>query len=423
MFLEATAIFAKKIKFYNEKQEIKNYLLLLVLFYNGIFSTILSILGSSFLALFLLLLTKNFLTNWLFFLKIMLILNILMLLLNLLSKELNIPMKFMQGLFSLRNKFKSIWYFFGFVSISYIALIIVIIIFCNLFFNIFIHYDVPSDNAFIYSIIISIGITVAAFYSFPVKKGDRDINELIVSPLFIVLNIGIGFVISKENILNNVRAGHEEMVLYIFVMFLVAASIQIISYFRKIFEKIHDFKGYEDKIDVYADNARIRLETIKCNLKKSVEPFNQLIKNIKKEKSINKIILTAIMISLILVTGLFFPIGQELFRLEIINLDKTVSKSMINIVMIGVILFLAYKVFILLFLSIKGKVAFSFSERWEFLGGALFAFGMLILIVVNILPINLNPIIITFSGICIMVSITILGINTFTLWLLKNKDE
>ncbi|PGA36140.1 teichoic acid transporter, partial [Bacillus thuringiensis] len=76
-------------------------------FYNGIYSTFFSAIGSLSVAVVASLFTQNLYNNWFVFFIIFMILNSLMLFVNLSSKTLNVPMILMRLIFSLKNKFHS----------------------------------------------------------------------------------------------------------------------------------------------------------------------------------------------------------------------------------------------------------------------------------------------------------------------------
>ena len=59
-------------------------------------------------------------------------------------------------------------------------------------------FGIRGETAEVYSIVLSVGLAVAGAYSFPVEKDMRDFNELIISPVLIVSNIGISYVLAKK---------------------------------------------------------------------------------------------------------------------------------------------------------------------------------------------------------------------------------
>lgn len=425
LFLEISAIFAEKIKFYNEKGVMRNYELFIVLFYNGLFSTFFSAICSFFMALGLSPFTKNLYGNWYTFFKIVMVLNCLMLFVNLLSKNLNVPMIFMQVVNFLKSKFKSFRRFCFYLFSAYITVVVFVSILCHIFLQFFVKYGISSENAFIYSLIVSIGLTVAGFYSFPVKKDYRDINELLISPLFITVNISLGYVISKENILNNATQGHDDMVSKLLIMFLITASIQIITYFKKLFEKLHDLPDYEDEIHIYAKSAMEKLEFIKLYFGGIITKFNQVIeefKFIKKDKYFYFRSLAIIIFGLIIVMVVSYLHDKSLLHLSQKDLDKTVSGIIKYIGLFGLMLFLIVRFYTFLILALKGKKGIKKSKRWEYFGLALVVFGMLIPIIVSVIPYR-NSNINLVTGICLIVAAIIFWVTSFIEWLFISVER
>ncbi|EJR95851.1 teichoic acid transporter [Bacillus cereus group sp. N28] len=430
LFLEITAIFAGKIKIYNEKQ-IANYELIIILLYNGIFSTFFSAIGSFFVALALSLFTKNLYSDWYVFFKIFMILNCLLLFVNLSSKTLNVPMIFMRVIFSLKNKFHSVGFFLAYIIKLYIVVGISVSILCFVLLHSFAQYGVKDEYSFIYALILSVGLTIAGVYSFPVKKIDRDINELIVSPIFIVLNIGIGYITSKANILNNARQGHEDMAQYLLILFLIAAFVQVITYLKKLFEMLHQLSEYEKDINSYANKGKKRFVFLKGYFKGNLIKFDQVIKDFKSIKKAKHKFLLLISSSLIMALGtIYFSRGIEIginYLGEIIvlfKLDKFIVKILVYIILLGLFLFLSFKLYIFLVLAFKGKNVLKRSERWEYFSLALFIFGILMVIVANVFSIELSSNSFLVAGGCILVASTILsGVNLIEWLLRKRKTE
>lgn len=423
IFLEISAIFAEKIKFYNEKEVMKNYELFIVLFYNGLFSTFFSAICSFFMALGLAPFTQNLCNNWYAFFKIVMVLNCLMLFVNLLSRNLNVPMIFMQVVNFLRSKFKSFRRFFYYLFGVYIIVVVFVFILCSIFWRFFIEYGISNENAFIYSLIVSIGLTVAGFYSFPVKKDFRDINELLISPLFITINISLAYMISKENILNNAAQGHDDMVSNLLIMFLITASIQIITYLKKLFEKLHDLPDYENEIHIYAKSAMKKLEFIKLYFREIITQLNQIIeeyKLIKKDKYFYFRFIASIIFGLIIVMAVSYFNDKSLLHLSQKDLDKSVSGIIKYIVLFGLILFLIDRFFTFLILALKGKEGIKKSKRWEYFGLALFGLGMLIPIIVSVIPYR-NPHIILVAGLFLFVAAIIFRVTSFIEWLFSKR--
>ncbi|WP_369900857.1 teichoic acid transporter [Bacillus manliponensis] len=416
-FLELTAIYSEKIRVYNEERGWK-YQLFIALLYNGAFSVFLSVISSLFVSVILSIFTKRFDSSWYVSFKICLVLNGLMLFLNLSSKALNMPMLFLKAVFFIKDRFTTTSSFFKHIVVPYAVTGVSIYVMYYIILDFFNGFHINGEIAEIYSIILSVGLAVAGCYSFPVEKDIRDINELIISPILIIANIGIGYVISKENVINNLKLGHEKIASYIFILFLIAACLQVITYFKKLFEKLHDpdLSKYEKDITAYAGNGKEKMESIKKHVRFIIEEINRVVKEVeftKKDKGFYFHFLAWISISLIIVIGVNY-ISKIIF----IKFEKPIIVVLTYIVLFGLVIFLINKLGLFIYLAFIKREGVSKGKRWEYFGLACFIFSMLLSMITMLFSINLNFVIIVFF----VIAFTIFGITSFIGWLLK-KDE
>lgn len=420
VFLEVSAIFAEKIRAYNEER-VWRYQLIVALLYNGIFSVFLSIISSLFVSIALSLFTKSFYSSWYTSFKIFMVLNGLMLFLNLLSGKLNIPMIFLKAAFFIKDRFTTISSFVKYIVTPYVVTGVSIYIMYYIILNFLSGFGIKGEIANIYSIILSVGLAVAGCYSFPVEKDVRDINELIMSPVLIVANIGISYFISKENVLNNLKQGHEDVASYVFILFLIAACLQVITYFKKLFEKLHDpeLSKYEENISTYASNGKEKMKFIKGHIKSVIVEVNQVIKefkNVKKDKRFYLQFLAWISASLIIVIGGNYISGTILVKFE----RPIVVFLKYGFVFVFLIILIT-KLCGFLLLSLKGNRYLEKRKRWEYFGLACFTFGMLLGGVTILLSVKQNFIIVMVIAVCFIVASIIFGINSCVDWLLKKE--
>ncbi|QWG30989.1 teichoic acid transporter (plasmid) [Bacillus mycoides] len=431
LFLEITAMFAGKIKIYNEKK-IKNYELIIIQLYNAIFSIFFAIIGSFFVALAVSLFTKNLYSDWYVFFKIFMILNSLMILVNLSSKTLNVPMILMRLIFSLKDKFHSVKSFGLYIGKLYLIVICSIIILYLILLQFFTQYNVENEYSIIYALILSVALSVAGIYSFPVKKGDRDINELIVSPLYIVINIYIGYKTSKANILNNASQGNDDMVGNLLILFIITTFVQVITYLKKLFEMLHQLSEYEKDINNYASNGKKRFAFLKERFKETLIKFNQVVIDLKSIKNAKRKFLLLICFSLFIAIGTIYlsrviGIGVNYLGEAIVlfKLDKLISKILAYIILFGICLVMIFKLYDFLFLAFKRNKHTKEIKRWEYFSLALLLFGILIMLVMTLVTtvfsIELSSNTPLIAGGFMLASSTILWGIDLTKWLLRKR--
>ncbi|AIK35616.1 putative membrane protein (plasmid) [Bacillus pseudomycoides] len=431
LFLEITAMFAGKIKIYNEKQ-IKNYELIIIQLYNAIFSIFFAIIGSFFVALAVSLFTKNLYSDWYVFFKIFMILNSLMILVNLSSKILNVPMILMRLIFSLKDKFHSVKRFGLYIGKLYLIVICSIFILYLILLQFFTQYNVENEYSIIYALILSVALSVAGVYSFPVKKGDRDINELIVSPLYIVINIYIGYKTSKANILNNASQGNDDMTGNLLILFIITTFVQVITYLKKLFEMLHQLSEYEKEINNYASKGKKRFAFLKEGFKETLIKFNQVVIDFKSIKNAKHKFLLLICFSLFIAIGTIYlsrviGIGVNYLRETIVlyKLDKPISKILAYIILFGICLVMIFKLYNFLFLAFTRKKHTKGIKRWEYFSLALLLFGMLIMLVMTLVTtvfsIELSSNTALIAGGFMLASSTIFWGVDLTKWLFRKR--
>ncbi|MDZ3953331.1 teichoic acid transporter [Bacillus thuringiensis] len=429
LFLEFTAVIASKINTYN-KEQIGIRELFIMEFYNGIYSTFFSAIGSLSVAVVASLFTQNLYNNWFVFFIIFMILNSLMLFVNLSSKTLNVPMILMRLIFSLKNKFHSFKRLMFYIVKLYIAVWLSISSLYLILLHFFVQYNVPAEHSYIYALILSVGLSVAGVYSFPVKKSDRDINELLVSPVFIMFNIFLGYKTSKTNILNNASQGNTSMAGYLLTLFFIAAFVQVITYLKKLFEMLHQLPEYEKEINNYSNQGKERFVFLKEYFKESLMWVNQLIMDFKSKKNAKRKLLLLISFFLIMAIGAIYfskVIALGINYLEeiivLFKLENLISKIFVYIILLVFCLLLIYKLYICLFLALKRDTNLKRIERWEYFSLALFIFGILIVLGTTIFSIRSSSNSTLVAGGFIVASTIIFsGVDLIKKFLSKQKE-
>lgn len=431
VFLEITAMFASKIKIYNEKQT-KSIELFFLQFYNAIFGIFFAIIGSFFVALAVSLFTKNLRSDWYVFLIIFMILNSLMILVNLSSKTLNVPMILIQLIFSLKDKFHSVKRFGLYIFKLYLIVICSIVILYIILLHFFIQYNIGNEYCIIYAIILSVALSVAGVYSFPVKKSDRDINELIVSPLYVVMNIYIGYKISKANILNNASLGNNDMAGNLMILFIITTFVQVITYLKKLFEMLHQLPEYEEDINSYANKGKKRFEFLKGRFKETLIKTNQVVIDLKSLEDVKRKFLLLICFGFFMTIGTFLlskviGMGVNYLKETIVSfkLEKLISETLAYIIIFAICLIMIFKLYNFLFLAFTRKKQAKKIQRWEYFSLALFLFGILIMLVTSLVAtvfsIELSSNIPLISGGFLLASCTIWWGIDLTKWLLRKR--
>lgn len=421
--IELAAIYAGKINIYNEKR-IYKYQFVVMFIYNVICSLFLSLIGSIIASLISTLFTRDFLSSWYISFKTLLVLNGLMIVLNLGTKKLNIPMLFLKAVFYIKEKFTSMNSFIKYTVIPYTFTFLTLYYMYYIILDFLNGFGIRGETAEVYSIVLSVGLAVAGAYSFPVEKDVRDFNELIISPVLIVSNIGISYVLAKKNALNNLKQGQEDIASYVFILFLIAACLQVITYFKKLFEKLHDpeLSKYEEVIGVYAVNGNERIAAVKGYMKlmsvevrKVIKDFKGL-KEFKKDKYVYVYFFICITISVLLFIG-----GSYISEIIIVRFKKPISIICKYILLLLILVILYKKLRFYVLSMLKDEEGLSKREKWEYFGLALFIFGMLLFFITLLLSINLSYIIVTIIMFNFLISFFILWSLSIIKWLLRKE--
>ncbi|WP_305454372.1 teichoic acid transporter [Bacillus mycoides] len=420
---EIIAIYAEKINIYNEKRVWK-YQSILMIIYNIICSVFLSLIGSVMFSLILTIFTRDFLSSWHIAFKTLLVLNGLMIVLNLGTKKLNIPMLFLKAVFYIKEKFTSMNSFVRYTVIPYTFTILTLYYMYYIILDFLNGFGIRGETAEVYSIVLSVGLAVAGAYSFPVEKDVRDFNELIISPVLIVSNIGISYVLAKKNALNNLKQGQEDIASYVFILFLIAACLQVITYFKKLFEKLHDseLSKYEEVIGDYAVNGNERIAAVKGYMQlmsvevgKVIKDFKGL-KEFKKDKYVYFYFFICFTISVLLFIG-----GSYISETIIVRFKKPISMVCKYILLLLILVVLYKKLSFYVLSMLKDEEGLSKRKKWEYFGLAFFIFGMLLFFIMILLSINLSYIIVTIIMFIFLISMFILGILSIINWLLRKE--
>lgn len=423
VLFEIIAIYAEKINIYNEKQ-IWKYQYILMVIYNIVCSVLLSLIGSVMASLILALFTREFLSSWHISFKTLLMLNDLMIVLNLGTEKLNIPMLFLKAVFYIKEKFTSMNSFIKYTVIPYTFTFLTLYYMYYIILDFLNGFGIRGETAEVYSIVLSVGLAVAGAYSFPVEKDVRDFNELIISPVLIVSNIGISYVLAKKNALNNLKQGQEDIASYVFILFLIAAFLQVITYFKKLFEKLHDpeLSKYEEVIGVYAVNGNERIAAVKGYMKLMSVEIGKVIKDLKglkefkKDKYVYFYFFICITISVLLFIG-----GSYISETIIVRFKKPISIICKYILLLLILVVLYKKLRFYVLSMLKDEEGLSKREKWEYFGLAFFIFGMLLFFITLLLSINLSYIIVTIIMFNFLISFFILGSLSIINWLLRKE--
>ncbi|HDR6275725.1 MULTISPECIES: teichoic acid transporter [Bacillus cereus group] len=423
VLFEIIAIYAEKINIYNEKQ-IWKYQYILMVIYNIVCSVLLSLIGSVMASLILALFTRDFLSSWHISFKTLLMLNGLMIVLNLGTEKLNIPMLFLKAVFYIKEKFTSMNSFIKYTVIPYTFTFLTLYYMYYIILDFLNGFGIRGETAEVYSIVLSVGLAVAGAYSFPVEKDVRDFNELIISPVLIVSNIGISYVLAKKNALNNLKQGQEDIASYVFILFLIAAFLQVITYFKKLFEKLHDpeLSKYEEVIGVYAVNGNERIAAVKGYMKLMSVEIGKVIKDLKglkefkKDKYVYFYFFICITISVLLFIG-----GSYISETIIVRFKKPISIICKYILLLLILVVLYKKLRFYVLSMLKDEEGLSKREKWEYFGLAFFIFGMLLFFITLLLSINLSYIIVTIIMFNFLISFFILGSLSIINWLLRKE--
>ncbi|OIS70952.1 hypothetical protein A4A36_10835 [Bacillus subtilis] len=249
----------------------KNYSRLVVIICNLLFSAFISLFPSSLISFIISMFNNQFLIEFKTYYFLSMMIFILMILVNLFAEQINIPMILLRVTFYIKLKYKS-------ATKTYVIALVTTLILCglgkqlfNILFSALNRYGVQEEIAGIMSIILAIGITISGYYTFPTNKQVRDINELLLSPFFIIISIGMSYVVSERNMITNFVEGNREISAYILTVFMLTAINQIVNYLKKLFEKMHESPENKETIDLYTSSAWSKYVSRRKQFKKQLE--------------------------------------------------------------------------------------------------------------------------------------------------------
>lgn len=418
------ALLAKIIDGFISKDE-KNYKMVFALMLNIFFSAIISALLSLVIAIILTIYDYNFSAEFLSYFFLFFILFILMIGTNLFANQINIPMIFSMLIFYLKDNFKSVTFIYWKI-ITYVFLLMGSTMgLFKIFSGIFIRYNVSDDISVLGSIILAIGITVAGFYAFPISKKNRDMNELLLSPIFILITIVSSYLVNEKNIIKNFEEGNIETSTYLMLIFVLATVTQIITYFKKLFEKLHDLAKYKKDIILQAESAE---ELIKLRWRKMDEAMRfflvvltELIYFLKENIKNKTIYLWLIVTAFVLYFCKYMinhPISSSKFSLpEPMN---RIASMVIALIIIFFIMLKASLIFVSSFKTdFNGK-----KMRFDYLSIAIMCLAILFLVFSNYIPI-ISSFFEQLAMIAFGIGAIILLIYSIVEWLYKTqyKDD
>lgn len=420
ILLQFSALLAEKINKDTNPSSL-NYKSLLVFLYNSIFgvfiSAVLSLCTAFLISPFTGILVNNFRT---FFLILMVITGV-MLITNLPTNQLNLPMLFLRVIFFIKFKIKSIMVFILVrVFISVFAIYISVYFLHSIIIKFLSQYGVQGEYISMYAYISSAALIVAGYYAFPVEKHERDLNELVLSPILIILNIRFSYQISKTNILHNLESGNVDIAAQLLIIFAIATFLQFVAYLKKLFEKIHDLPEYSRRTYFYAYLARKRISFGINQIKYLISQIIKLIKELKSIKKDRNFYLKLITSTCLTVGTWFMIIPLSRVKLPGLKLSKSVEIYLSYIIISAFIIFMTYRVYCLLILSLKGREHFERRTRWELFGIAITIFGVLITMIIALLSIELK-FFIYLASLFIIIGAFIVSVSSLIRWLFTKR--
>ncbi|MEC1624620.1 hypothetical protein [Bacillus mojavensis] len=346
-------------KFIDRLMKKENYSRLVVIICNLLFSAFISLFPSILISFIISMFNHQFLLEFKTYYFLSMMIFILMILANLFAEQINIPMILLRITFYIKLKYKS-------ATKTYVIALVTTLILCglgqqlfNILFSALNRYGVQEEIAGIISIILAIGITISGYYTFPTNKQVRDTNELLLSPFFIIISIGMSYVVSERNMITNFAEGNREISAYILAVFMLTAINQIINYLKKLFEKMHESPENENKetIDLYTSSAwskyvsrRKQFEKQLGILKVNIIKLCTFIKTNYKNKRFY--IKTTVIMAFFIVSYLI------LLKVDIFLSDFKIPEYIMNflflLLIIGVFLYILFKMICLTIFKLRG---------------------------------------------------------------------
>ncbi|UTL72678.1 hypothetical protein [Bacillus halotolerans] len=346
-------------KFIDRLMKKENYSRLVVIICNLLFSAFISLFPSILISFIISMFNHQFLLEFKTYYFLSMMIFILMILVNLFAEQINIPMILLRITFYIKLKYKS-------ATKTYVIALVTTLILCglgqqlfNILFSALNRYRVQEEIAGIISIILAIGITISGYYTFPTNKQVRDTNELLLSPFFIIISIGMSYVVSERNMITNFAEGNREISAYILAVFMLTAINQIINYLKKLFEKMHESPENENKetIDLYTSSAwskyvsrrkqfEKQLGILKVNI---IKLCTFIRKNYKNKRFYIK---TTAIVALFIVS--YFILKKVNIFLSEFKIPEYIINFLSPLFIIGVFLYILFKMICLTIFKLRG---------------------------------------------------------------------
>lgn len=341
----ATAALSKFIDRLNRGEQ-KGYSKLIVLICNFLFSAFISLFPSSLISFIIGIFNHQYLSEFKTYYFLSMTIFILMISANLFAKQINIPMIFLQITFYIKLKYKS-------ATKTYLIALVTTLILCglgkqlfNVLFSALTRYGVQEETAGIMSIILAIGITISGYYTFPTNKQVRDINELLLSPFFIMISIGMSYLVSERNMITNFAEGNREISAYILAVFMLTAINQIINYLKMLFEKMHEFTENNRRVDLYTSLARSKYVSRRNQFKKQLGILKvniiKLCNFIKKNYKNKRFYIKTTVIVAFFIISYFILMKADIF-LSDFKIPEYIREFSFLLLIMGVFLYILFK--------------------------------------------------------------------------------
>lgn len=335
----------------------KNYSRLVVIICNLLFSAFISLFPSSLISFIISMFNNQFLIEFKTYYFLSMMIFILMILVNLFAEQINIPMILLRITFYIKLKYKS-------ATKTYVIALVTTLILCglgkqlfNILFSALNRYGVQEEIAGIMSIILAIGITISGYYTFPTNKQVRDINELLLSPFFIIISIGMSYVVSERNMITNFVEGNREISAYILTVFMLTAINQIVNYLKKLFEKMHESPENKETIDLYTSSAWSKYVSRRKQFKKQLEILKvnifKLCTLIKKNYKNKRLYIKTTAIIAFFIVSYFILMKVDIF-LSDFKIPEYIMIFLFLLPIIGVFLYILFKMICLTIFKVKG---------------------------------------------------------------------
>lgn len=296
----------------------------------------------------------------------------------------------------------------------------------NIIYGFLTKYGIQGGNIPIYTFITAAALTVSGYYAFPVNKDDRDINELILSPIIIVVNIGISYIISTENILKSLENGNSHIASSLLLFFIIATFIQVVNYLKKLFEKLHDLPKYKRRIHLNACLAKQIISFISGYISKNISQYKELIVVFKNSNN-KRYFYLEFLLFIIIVIGGWLVINQLVWViLPSLNINQATKMLLENIakylIMSYFIFFSIVKSYNLFISLIKEKKFVTKRIKWKITGYSMVGLGLLLGFFVSLFSIKLNSITYIFTSFMI-IGMVLLKVTDFVKWLFEEFNN